>query len=180
VDNVSIFLDPVPEMLGILGRTGGASPAQLEERRSSWLAAWRAKTSAAYLGDLWIAGWAAPASSREQGVAAVDALASFGSIPPFVPNLPAEALVGHAYLLADRLDDAIVALRHGTATCTVLFDPFGHTRGWLDLGAALETKGDRAGACDAYRVVVDRWGHAKPRSLSAEHARARTAAIGCH
>jgi serine/threonine-protein kinase len=180
VDDVSIFLDPVPEMLGVLGRTGGASPALLEERRSSWLAAWRAKTSAAYLGDLWIAGWAAPASSREQGVAAVDALASFGSIPPFVPNLPAEALVGHAYLLADRLDEAIVALRHGTATCTVLFDPFGHTRGWLDLGAALEAKGDRAGACDAYRVVVDRWGHAKPRSLSAEHARARTTAMGCH
>jgi serine/threonine-protein kinase len=107
VDNVSIFLDPIPEMLGVLARTGGVSPAQLEERRSSWLGAWRAKTSAAYLGDLWIAAWAAPASSREQGLAAVDALASFGSVPPFIPNMPAQALVGHAYLLADRLDDAV-------------------------------------------------------------------------
>jgi len=180
VDNVSIFLDPIPEMLGILARTGGVSPAQLEEQRSSWLGAWRTKTSAAYLGDLWIAAWAAPASSREQGLAAVGALASFGGVPPFVPNIPAQALVGHAYLLADRLDDAVAALRRGTATCTVLFDPFGNTRGWLDLGSALEAKGDRAGACDAYRVVIDRWGHAKPRSVTAERARARTASLACH
>jgi serine/threonine-protein kinase len=180
VDNVSIFLDPIPEMLGVLARTGGLSPAQLEARRSAWLGAWRAKTSVAYLGDLWIAAWAAPASSREQGLAAIDALASFGSVPPFVPNMPAEALVGHAELLADRLDDAVPMLRRGTATCTVLTEPFGNTRGWLDLGSALEAKGDRAGACDAYRVVVDRWGHARPRSVTAEHARARTVALGCH
>ncbi len=180
VDNVSIFLDPIPEMLGVLARTGGVSAAQLEERRGSWLTAWRAKTSAAYLGDLWIAAWAAPASTREQGAAAIAALPSFGRVPPFVPNMPAQALAGHAYLLADRLDDAVPALRQGTATCTVLFDPFGNTRGWLDLGSALEAKGERAGACDAYRVVVDRWGHARPRSVTAEHARARTAALGCH
>ena len=179
VDNVSIFLDPIPEMLGVLARTGGISPAQLEKQRSSWLGAWRAKTSAAYLGDLWIAAWAAPASSHEQGVAAIEALSSFGSVPPFIPNMPAQALVGHAYLLADRLDEAIAALRRGTATCTVLFDPFGNTRGWLDLGSALEAKGDRAGACEAYRVVMDRWGHARPRSVTAERARARTTALGC-
>jgi serine/threonine-protein kinase len=62
----------------------------------------------------------------------------------------------------------------------VLFDPFGNTRGWLDLGAALEAKADRAGACDAYRMVVDRWGQARPRSVTAEHARARAVALACH
>jgi hypothetical protein len=166
-------------MIGVLARTGGVSPAQLDQQRRAWLAAWRAKTSAAYLGDLWIAAWAAPASTHEQGLAAVDALTSFGSIPPFVPNIPAQAFVGHAYLLADRLDDAVAALRRGTATCTALADPFGNTRGWLDLGTALEAKGDRPGACGAYKVVVDRWGHAKPRSVTAERARARTVAIAC-
>jgi serine/threonine-protein kinase len=93
--------------------------------------------------------------------------------------MPAQALVGHAYWLAERLDDAIPALRRGTATCTILFDPFGNTRGWLDLGSALEANGDRAGACDAYKVVLDRWGHARPRSVTAERARARTTALGC-
>jgi serine/threonine-protein kinase len=179
VDNVSIFLDPIPEMLAIEARTGGLSPARLEEQRRSWLEAWRAKTSAAYVGDLWIAAWAAPASTREQGLAAVEALAAFGGVPPFVPNMPTGSLAGHAFLLASRLDDALPALRLGATTCTVLFDPFGNTRGWLDLGSALEARGDRAGACDAYRVVVDRWGHAKPRSTTAERARARKAALGC-
>jgi serine/threonine protein kinase/tetratricopeptide (TPR) repeat protein len=179
VDNVSIFLDPVPEMIGLLSRTGGASPAQLEKRRGAWLDAWRAKTSAAYVGDLWLAAWAAPASTREQGLAAVAALGSFGGVPPFAPNIPAQALAGHAYLLADRVDDAVTALRRGTATCTLLFDPFASTRGWLDLGAALEAKGDRPGACEAYKVVADRWGHARPRSVTAEKARARSGALGC-
>ena len=179
VDNVSIFLDPVPEMLGVLSRAGVISPKELEERRAAWLGAWRAKTSAAYLGDLWIAAWAEPASSHDEGVAAVNALPSFGGPPPFTPNIPADAFVGHAYLLADRIDEAVASLRRGTATCTVLMDPFGATRGWFDLGTALEAKGDRAGACDAYRVVLDRWGHAKPRSVTAEKVRARTAALGC-
>ncbi|MGD0526027.1 MAG: protein kinase, partial [Polyangiaceae bacterium] len=137
VDNVSIFLDPIPEMLAIEARTGGLAPAQLDEQRRSWLEAWRAKTSAAYVGDLWIAAWAAPASTREQGLAAVEALAAFGGVPPFVPNMPTGSLAGHAYLLASRLDDALPALQLGATTCTVLFDPFGNTRGWLDLGAAL-------------------------------------------
>jgi serine/threonine protein kinase len=179
VDNVSIFLDAVPEMIGVLARTGGVSPAQVEQQRTAWLQAWRSKTSAAYLGDLWIAAWAAPASTREQGLAALEALGSFGSVPPFIPNIPAQALVGHAYLLAERVDDAVPPLRGGTATCTVLSDPMGNTRGWLDLGAALEQKRDRAGACEAYKVVLDRWGHAQPRSVTADHARARSAALAC-
>jgi serine/threonine-protein kinase len=179
VDDVAIFLDPVPEMLGALARAGAISPAQLTERRGVWLDAWRAKTSAAYTGDLWISAWAGQASSRDDGAAAVDALSAFGGVPPFVPSTPAESLVGHAFLLAGRLDEATARLKRGTATCTVLVDPFGATRGWLDLGTALEAQGDHAGACAAYRKVVDRWGHAKPRSVTAERARSRIAALHC-
>ncbi|HEY6460662.1 MAG TPA: protein kinase, partial [Polyangiaceae bacterium] len=180
VDNVSIFLDPVPEMLGILGRAGAMPPARLASERGRWLDAWRAKTSAAYLGDLWLDAWAGPAVSPADGRAALDALPSFGGVPPFSPNVPGPSFLGHAYLLAGRTDDAAAALRRGTATCTALADPFASTRGWLDLGAALEAKGDRAGACSAYGVVVSRWGHARPRSTTAERAKSRVAALGCH
>ena len=108
----------------------------------------------------------------------MEAPSSFDGVRRFVPNIPAQALVGHAYHRADRLDEAVVALAraHGTA----LFDPFGNTRGWLDLGTALEATGNRDGACHAYQVVIDRWGHASPRSISAERARVRTAALACH
>jgi len=179
VDNVSIFLDAVPQLIGIMARTGALTPAQRDERRGAWLDAWRAKTAPAYQGYLWIVGWAAFASTRDEANGALAALPSFGGLPHFSPNGPAMALVGHAYLLADRTDDAIAALREGNATCTLMHDPMGSTRGWLDLGTALEQKGDKAGACDAYRVVVTRWGKAKPRSVTADKAKARMGALAC-
>jgi hypothetical protein len=71
------------------------------------------------------------------------------------------------------------SLRRGTATCTRLAEPLTSTHGWLDLGTALERRGDRPAACDAYRVVLDRWGRAKPRSVTADRARQRSVALRC-
>ena len=179
VDDVSIFLDAVPEMLGVLARVGGLTPTELQQRRTAWLDAWRAKTGPAYQGDLWLAGWADTAGTPDEARAALGALPSFGGIPPFAPNRAAQAVVGRLDLLADRLDDAVDALHRGTETCTRLNDGVRSTRGWLDLGTALERRGDRAGACGAYGTVVDRWGHARPRSVTADRARRRMAALGC-
>ena len=39
--------------------------------------------------------------------------------------------------------------------------------------------GRRNEACAAYAVVLARWGHAKPRSLTAEKASALARALGC-
>ena len=179
VDEVSIFFDAVPVMLGVLARVGGLTPSALEQRRADWLGAWRAKTGAAFQGDLWIAGWADPATTPQDARAALDELPTFGGVPPFIPNRAAQAVVGRVDLLANRTDEAVDALRRGTATCTRLVDAVTNTRGWLDLGTALERRGDRAGACDAYRTVLDRWGHARPRSDSADRARQRVTALGC-
>ncbi|HEY8089224.1 MAG TPA: protein kinase, partial [Polyangiaceae bacterium] len=179
VDNVSIFLDPIPEMLGVLVRVGAITAAQRDERRASWLEAWRAKTSAAYQGDLWITAWAASASSRADGEAALAALPAFGGVAPFTPDVPADAFVGHAYLLARRTDEAVARLHRGAKACTLLADPFGTIHGFADLGAAEEARGAKAEACDAYRSVLDRWGHARPRSITAERARDRMTALGC-
>ncbi|HEY8039255.1 MAG TPA: protein kinase [Polyangiaceae bacterium] len=179
VDDVSIFLDPVPQMLGALAQVGALPATQLEERRADWLRTWRSKTSASYFGDLWVAGWAAPARTREQAEAALQALPGYGPFP-FTPTSSAQAQLGHTYLLAGRLDDALATLRRATAVCTLLVDPISQTRSWEDLGRVLEAKGDRDGACDAYRVVLDRWGRAKPRSLTADRARTRWGALGCH
>jgi serine/threonine-protein kinase len=180
VDEVSMFLDPVPEMLVALARVGAIDEAQLDRQRAEWLATWRAKTSAAYLGYLWIAGWAASTSTHDQAEAALRAQPEFGALPRFVPTFPANVLVGHAYRLAGRTDDAIDALRRGVAACTMLGEGLRTTRGSFELGQALESAGDTAGACTAYGVVLARWGHAKPRSVTADRARARWSAIGCH
>jgi serine/threonine-protein kinase len=179
VDDVSIFLDPVPEMLGALSRAGALSAAQLEERRREWLRTWSAKTAGPYRGLLWIAGWAVPTTTAQQAGDALSALAEYGGLPAFTPTVPAIAYAGRVYRLAGRTGEAVEALRRGVATCTLLGEPIAHTRASLDLGLALEAQGDRAGACAAYKVPVARWGHAKPRSVTAEQARAHAAALGC-
>ncbi|HEX8793979.1 MAG TPA: protein kinase [Polyangiaceae bacterium] len=180
VDEVSMFLDPVPEMLGALSRVGAIDAGQLDRQRGDWLAAWRAKTSAAYLGYLWVAGWAAPATTRDQAEAALRALPDFGALPRFVPTFPTDMLVGRTYRLAGRTDDAIAFLRRGVAACTMLGEGVRTTRASFELAQALETAGDTSGACDAYRVVLARWGHAKPRSVTADRARTRSTALACH
>ncbi len=179
VDDVSIFLDPVPEMLGALSRAGALSPAALEERRGEWLRAWSAKTGGPYKGFLWIAGWAVPTTTAQQAGDALGALSEYGAAPRFSPTVPASGYVGRVYRLAGRTGEAVEALRRAAATCTVLSEPVAHTRAWLDLGLALEAQGDGAGACAAYQVPIARWGRAKPRSVTAEQARGRAAALGC-
>jgi serine/threonine-protein kinase len=52
-------------------------------------------------------------------------------------------------------------------------------RAHLHLGDALASKGDTASACAAYRVVLDRWGSARPRSVTADQARAHAASLRC-
>ena len=69
--------------------------------------------------------------------------------------------------------------RSRAKSCHALVIPFEHTRASDALGQALEATGDKPGACAAYKVVLDRWGKAKPRSVTADHARARSTALGC-
>jgi eukaryotic-like serine/threonine-protein kinase len=47
------------------------------------------------------------------------------------------------------------------------------------LGQAREKKGDKPGACAAYSVVLDYWGHAKPKSVTANETRLRTKTLDC-
>lgn len=179
VDDRTIWEDPVPQMLGVLARAGAISSPQWSERRDEWLRTWRAKTSDTYAPYLWIFGWAAPVSARADAEAAIAALPAYSPLPPFVPMTIAPAHVGHAYLLAGKLDEAVAHLRAGVASCGGVGDPIAQTRASLWFGQALEAKGDGRGACAAYRAVLDRWGSAKPRSITADRARARIAALAC-
>ncbi|WP_438008269.1 hypothetical protein WME89_05915 [Sorangium sp. So ce321] len=71
------------------------------------------------------------------------------------------------------------ALRRATSACDGFYWPRKYVRiGWF-LGQALEQTGDTPGACAAYQSVIDRWGDAKPQSVTADSARARMKAIGC-
>jgi serine/threonine-protein kinase len=63
--------------------------------------------------------------------------------------------------------------------CRALEFPVEHTQAHAWLGQAREAKGDKAGACAAYQGVLERWGRAKPRSVTAEMATKRAKLLGC-
>jgi eukaryotic-like serine/threonine-protein kinase len=176
---MSILLDPIPSMLAELAKAGAISAAEMQSRRAEWLRNWEAKTGGAYLPQLWVAAWGMPAGSADQAAAALTALPTLGGPPVFLPTYPATAPLGKVRLLAGDAAGAVEPLRRATATCTVLDEPIGYQHAWQDLGAALRATGDTAGACAAYGEVLARWGRAKPKSVTADDARAARKALGC-
>jgi hypothetical protein len=54
-----------------------------------------------------------------------------------------------------------------------------HVHAQLDLGTALERRGDTKGACDAFGDVLALWGNATPRSASADVAREGIRRLRC-
>jgi serine/threonine-protein kinase len=179
VDDRAIWEDPLPLMLGALVHTGGMTPADFESKRTEWMRTWEAKTSDAYVPYLWIYGWALPAETADDARAAMSALPKYGALPAFNPTSLGRAHIGKVRLYAGDAEGARVDLAHATASCMALFQPIAHTRASMHLGMALEAKGDKAGACAAYRRVVERWKGAKPRSVTLEQTKKRQAALGC-
>jgi serine/threonine-protein kinase len=108
-----------------------------------------------------------------------DALSRLEDVPSVFVPAEIQAFMGRVYLLAGRMDEAIPLLRRATAACTILLDVVGFMHAHLWLGQALEAKGDKAGACGAYAVILDRWKKAKPRSVTLERAAERARALGC-
>lgn len=135
------------------------------------------------------------ASGVETGADAREARAALPAFSPLpalgtAPGLQGELAVVRA--LTGDVDGAVPGLRTATAACSswvnmrywsgyhsgddALFDSM---RERLLLGQVLEKKDDAAGACAQYAAILARWGHAKPRSVTADRARARSKVLGC-
>ena len=109
---------------------------------------------------------------------AFEAVPRFNGLPKrFGTRMPYELDIGRVYLLAGRVDEAIPRLAEAAHACRY-GDP---SVVWanLDLGKAFEQKHDKEKACDAYAVVLKRWGNAKPKSVTADEAKKRSKALGC-
>jgi serine/threonine-protein kinase len=134
---------------------------------------------------IWTTAWAQTASTPDEARAALDARARDARLrapdggEDLLVMLPTDAIVGHVFVLAGRPGDALAFLRRATSSCFVRADSFVHVPALLDLGQALEQTGDTKGACDAYGEVLARWGHATPRSASADTARAAVQRLHC-
>jgi serine/threonine-protein kinase len=178
-DDYAMSRDRTVQLLAIARAGGQLDAAEAVARRDAWLRQWTTRMLPGYRRFLWMYAFPPLAGDAAEAREALAAEAAYGSFPPFRPRTLAGAHVGHALLLAGRTDEAITRLEEATRSCRALDHPVLHTRAHDWLGLAREARGDLAGACAAYAVVIARWGHADPRSVTADHARARMSALGC-
>jgi serine/threonine-protein kinase len=156
---------------------GAISAGELDAHRQAWLASLPPSHNAWDLGRLLVA-HVYEVQTPAEASRGLDALAPYLAVFT-TDDADDDEQLGRAYLLAGRLEPAISYLRRATTSCAELWNVFTRTRATYFYGTALEQKGDNAGACAAYAAVLDRWGRAKPRSITAEHARDRAKRLGC-
>jgi eukaryotic-like serine/threonine-protein kinase len=176
-----------------LRRSGRLSASEAKARREQWAADASKHGSWWQVKQFWFRLYASGVETEAEAREALAAVPAFSPLPALgtAPGLQGELAVVHA--LTGDAGGAIPGLRTATAACSswvnmrywsgyhsgdsALFDAMGER---LLLGQLLEKKGDAAGACAQYGAILSRWGHAKPRSVTADKARERSKAIGCH
>jgi serine/threonine-protein kinase len=171
--------DSTPILLAAALHAGKIKLDDFRARHAEWKRGWERKIGRDFRGYVWAHGIAGIAETREEAEEAFAAMAAYAPLPSHFPKTLVQARVGRAFLEGGRLDEALTWLGAAARTCRVLEHPVDHVRAHLWLGMAREAKNDKAGACAAYRVVRERWGKAKPRSVTAEKAASLLRAAGC-
>ncbi|APR81692.1 Serine/threonine protein kinase [Minicystis rosea] len=178
-EDTAMAQDATPSLLVIAREGGRLTRADYVARRSAALKSWIARVTPVARNFVWPHFWARAVSDAESAKEAIAALPEFPPLPPFRPHTSVDEAIGRTFLLAGRTDDALAWLEPFTKGCNAFFFPITATRAHLTLGRAREAKGDTKAACAAYQVVIDRWGKAKPKSITADAARDRMKALRC-
>jgi eukaryotic-like serine/threonine-protein kinase len=178
-EDYAMSRDPTPYMVSVVVHAGKAPPEGLVTARQAWLEVWKRVARPMYAPFLWPHAYASTVESPDEAREAVAAMGPYEPVPPFWPITFLGGDIGRTLLLAGRKEDGLKWIREAANSCEALDFPIEHTRAIYWLGQALEQTGDREGACRAYRRVLDRWGNAKPRSVTATRARERAKALAC-
>jgi serine/threonine-protein kinase len=178
-DDFSVMRDSMPSFWIVERRAGILSSADFERQRGDWARSWESRLPVAYRPFAWLHGYARVAETQADAEQALSELPRFGPVPVFTPLTFGDAFVGKTYALARRYDEAIPYLKRAARSCVAVSLPFQHTEANFYLGQALAATGMRDEACDAYGVVLSRWGKARPKSITADRARAQSSALGC-
>ncbi len=128
-------------------------------------------------GYRWVAGFA---DAVEDAAEAKRALGSLSEYAPLPQNESVHApTIGRVLALAGQWDDALPHLELTEDACFSMEAPREVRRNSYFLGLAREAKGDVPGACRAYAALLSHWGKAKPKSVTADLAKARVTALKC-
>ena len=163
--------------------SGGLSRAQMKAARQRWLDAERRRivgTGRHDIGMLWVVGFALMSLTREDALDALDALPAYEPLYEAVNLGPNNVVgVGETYRLAGKLGVAEERLRLAAQSCEVIDYPIQTSWARLHLAETLEERGDLVEACSQYALLLGRWPKARPRSISADRARARASRLQC-
>lgn len=155
----------------------------LAAARSEWVAARRAESGTRNPREIWLGAWEATVRSEADARAAIAALPEHGLTVDYlqVPDLDprSQRWKGSISRLAGSPEGALPVLDNAAGACWVLFAPAAVVQAHLERGLAQEAIGQKDAACVDYAWVIDRWGGAKPRSVTADAARAGVARLGC-
>jgi eukaryotic-like serine/threonine-protein kinase len=177
LEDEGISLERTPEMLSVERAAGLIDDGVLAARRAEWLRELEPKIPPFFRPFLWVQAYPSTVTTEAEARDALDVLERYGGVPPFRPFTAAP--IGRVYLLAGRVDDAMPLLLESARRCNALRRPFEHVRARYWLGRGYEAKGDVSSACTEYEGVLDRWGDARPRSVTADDARKRAHALRC-
>jgi serine/threonine-protein kinase len=177
--DMEIARDATPILLAAERSAGLLSNDEFEQQRAEWVAEWKQKIQPNCKPFIWLHGYAAIAETPEDASRALAELPGYGEPPRYAPYTLGDAAIGKVYYLAGRASEAIPYLQRAARSCLALISPFEHTSSHLLLARALAGEGKRDDACAALAVVLERWGNARPRSVTAEHARTLAASLGC-
>jgi serine/threonine-protein kinase len=164
-------------MTSVRHLAGRVDAAEMKRAREQWIASWGQARAPA--GEVWFYGHASLASTADEARAALAAAPVFRPGTRRRYGAHPDVAVGRVYVLAGRAAEALPHLERGARSCWQLPFPFDRVRVQLWLGRAYAETGATAQACAAYRTVLERWGRAEPRSVTAEEARERAAKLGC-
>jgi serine/threonine-protein kinase len=161
-----------------LAHVGGTvSDAELRQTRDAWLADWRQiSTGPQTTTQAWAALFAGTATTRDD---AASALAAMPSELRFARSTRFLAAMGHMYVLLGRWNDARPLLEQAARGCDVLEDAPTIVAAHAELAQTYEAMHEPARACTERRWIVDRWGAAKPGSITAEAAARELGRLGC-
>jgi serine/threonine-protein kinase len=84
-----------------------------------------------------------------------------------------------AYMLAGRPAEARAIFQKTGGACTLATETRATMTERLLRGRLDEQDGNKPSACSHYAKILEHWGHAKPRSVTADEARARSKALDC-
>jgi len=155
------------------------SDAEFRATREAWSKEVFEQLPQQFANNVWFQFWAEPAATPQEAKEALDTLPRYSPLPPYEGIIYYERVMGQVLLLAGRVDEAIPHLQRAQHACFTPDYVPSHQLSAELLGEALEANGDKDGACAAYGEVLVRWGNAKPRSVTADKARAHMKTLGC-